>query len=183
MDNSKSFPNMPKRVALRKHKKLSDPEPGAGVEESKSGEVTEHPTTEEFVDVEADSLGDEVGDVAEKRKRKRKRKTDAAASTASQHPSDSAAGGGIPLHSGPVSNFVNAETVYVEGLPFTATDEEVIKFFSECGSVKSVRLPRWHDSNRLRGYGHVEFHNSSDAAKAFELDGENNHANVIYIVG
>lgn len=49
------------------------------------------------------------------------------------------------------STRTSADTVYVEGLPFTATEEDVIKFFSTCGTVRSVRLPRWHDSGKLRG--------------------------------
>ena len=35
----------------------------------------------------------------------------------------------------------------------------------------SVRLPRWHDSNRLRGYGHVEFSCKSAAEEALDMDG------------
>lgn len=68
--------------------------------------------------------------------------------------------------------YVNERTVYVEGLPFSATEEQISQFFSECGPTKSIRLPRWHDSGRLRGYGHVEFNDSEAAQKAFELDGK-----------
>ena len=34
-----------------------------------------------------------------------------------------------------------------------------------------MRLPRWHDSNRLRGYGHVEFSCKSAAEEALDMDG------------
>ena len=37
--------------------------------------------------------------------------------------------------------------------------------------MSSVRLPKWHDSGKLRGYGHVEFPTAQLATKALELDG------------
>ena len=69
------------------------------------------------------------------------------------------------------SNLVNNRTIYVEGLPYTSNESEVRSYFSECGIIKSVRLPVWHDTGRLRGYGHVEFNNEAGAKKAFDLDG------------
>ena len=69
------------------------------------------------------------------------------------------------------SNLVNNRTIYVEGLPYTSNESEVRSYFSECGIIKSVRLPVWHDTGRLRGYGHVEFSNEAGAKKAFDLDG------------
>lgn len=75
----------------------------------------------------------------------------------------------------PETALYNSKTVYIEGLPFTATDEMVIEFFEvthSVGSVKEVRLPRWHDSGRLRGYGHVEFVKESSVDKALELTGD-----------
>ena len=59
----------------------------------------------------------------------------------------------------------------MEGLPFDAAEDDVRSFFEDSGQIVSVRLPRWHDSGRLRGYGHVEFERSSSADKALELNG------------
>lgn len=67
--------------------------------------------------------------------------------------------------------FNNNRTVYIEGLPFTAKESDVIEFFKPAGRVLSVRLPTWQDSGRLRGYGHVEFTNAEMATKALEMDG------------
>ena len=39
-------------------------------------------------------------------------------------------------------------------------------------NVTLYRLPKWQDSNRLRGYGHVEFPTADLAAKALEMDGK-----------
>lgn len=67
--------------------------------------------------------------------------------------------------------FVNDRTVYVEGLPFASNEGEVRSFFSECGQILSVRLPTWHDTGRLKGYGHIEFASKDAVAQAFNLDG------------
>lgn len=68
--------------------------------------------------------------------------------------------------------YVNNRTVYVQGLPFTATEQDVRNFFKECGDISSIRLPKWHDSGKLKGYGHVEFKKTEGATKAMELNGE-----------
>lgn len=72
--------------------------------------------------------------------------------------------------------YVNNRTIYMEGLPFGSNEDEVKSFFQEtCRSahcsIVSVRLPTWHDSGRLKGYGHVEFSSAAGAQLAFELDG------------
>lgn len=71
-----------------------------------------------------------------------------------------------------LSRFTNSATVYIEGLPFDATESAISNFFSSAGQVKAMRLPRWHDSGRLRGYGHVEFCDPAGAVKALEMDGK-----------
>lgn len=70
-----------------------------------------------------------------------------------------------------LSRYCNDRTVYLEGLPFSATEDDIRKFFAKVGVIQSIRLPKWHDSGRLRGYGHIEFSSSEIAEKALELDG------------
>ena len=50
-------------------------------------------------------------------------------------------------------------TVFVEGLPFTSTPEQVRRFCDIHGisEVINMRLPMWQDSGRLRGFDHVVF--------------------------
>lgn len=69
-------------------------------------------------------------------------------------------------------NLCNDKTVYIEGLPYDSTESDVMSFFEACGRVQSVRLPKWHDSGRLRGYGHVQFLSAEAVTKALDLDGE-----------
>lgn len=66
----------------------------------------------------------------------------------------------------------NDRTVYIQGLPFASTEEEIKEFFSKVGSIVSVRLPKWHDSGKLKGYGHIEFSKAAEATKALDLSGE-----------
>lgn len=67
--------------------------------------------------------------------------------------------------------YVNDRTIYIEGLPFGSNESEVRTFFGECGQIVSVRLPTWHDTGRLKGYGHIEFASSESVTQAFNLDG------------
>lgn len=67
--------------------------------------------------------------------------------------------------------YINDHTVYIQGLPFNASEEEVRAFFQEAGSIVSLRLPKWHDSNKLRGYGHVVFSDEEAAQKALDMNG------------
>lgn len=83
-------------------------------------------------------------------------------------PSSSASSAPLPGSEG----FVNNRTVYIQGLAFTATEQDVRSFFKDCGDIASVRLPKWHDSGKLKGYGHVEFKKAEGATKALELSGE-----------
>lgn len=69
-------------------------------------------------------------------------------------------------------HYANEKTVYVSGLPFSCTEEDIRTFFKDIGTIKSVRLPRWHDSGKLRGYGHVEFSTKAAADAAMELSGQ-----------
>ena len=70
------------------------------------------------------------------------------------------------------SKYSNDRTIYIQGLPFSATEDEVRTLFEPCGKIASIRLPRWHDSGRIKGYGHVEFNDNSSATKALDLSGE-----------
>ncbi len=65
-------------------------------------------------------------------------------------------------------------TIYVEGIPFDATPDQVKEFFSQGGidDVVELRLPTWQDSGRLRGYGHVLFESSASYEKALKLSGQ-----------
>lgn len=87
-------------------------------------------------------------------------------------------------------------TVYLEGIPFTATPEQVREFFQTHAAtgtgdtkpddtphanaddeddggalVVELRLPVWQDSGRLRGYGHLVFATVAQQQHALTLSG------------
>ncbi len=96
-----------------------------------------------------------------KRKRKRKRKHN-----------DSVKDSDVAEAAAPSNPLETLErTVYVEGIPFDCTSEDVRSFFTSAlnlADVSELRLPQWQDSGRLRGFGHVVFESkeSRDAAVA-----------------
>ena len=59
--------------------------------------------------------------------------------------------------------------LYVGNLPFSATEEDLKKFFSEAGTVQSVKVVMDAYSGRPRGFGFVEMASEADAEKAISL--------------
>lgn len=67
-------------------------------------------------------------------------------------------------------------TVFVEGIPFDCSEGEVENFFAEngCNDVIQMRLPRWQDTGRLRGFGHIVFDSKESRLKSLtDLNGKN----------
>lgn len=60
----------------------------------------------------------------------------------------------------------------MEGIPWTCDESDVREFFKGCGKISGVRMPRWQDSGRPRGYAHVAFAGSKGARAAFGRDGQ-----------
>lgn len=128
-------------------------------ETDRTGEDAEEEREEEEEDDDDDDEEDEEEDEEEDGVQQTKmKKAPASVSSSSVVPPEAA-------------GLVNGRTVYVQGLPFDAGEDDLRRFFSGVGEVRSVRLPRWHDSSRLKGYGHVEFATEKAAEKALELDG------------
>ncbi|RLN87357.1 hypothetical protein BBJ28_00001439 [Nothophytophthora sp. Chile5] len=63
-------------------------------------------------------------------------------------------------------------TVYVEGIPYRADEGDLVTHFSSCGAVREVRMPRYQDSGKPRGYAHVVFEDEAALEKALKLDGK-----------
>ncbi|ETP15485.1 hypothetical protein F441_09766 [Phytophthora nicotianae CJ01A1] len=63
-------------------------------------------------------------------------------------------------------------TVYVEGIPYKANEGDLVTHFSSCGTVREVRMPRYQDSGKPRGYAHVVFDDETALKKALKLDGK-----------
>jgi len=59
--------------------------------------------------------------------------------------------------------------LFVGGLPWETTDEELRTTFSEAGTVASAAIITDRMSGRSKGFGFVEFDNDEEAEKAIEL--------------
>lgn len=57
--------------------------------------------------------------------------------------------------------------LFVGGLPFSTTDEELETLFKEFGTVASAKVITDRDTGRSKGFGFVEFE-SADEGKAAE---------------
>lgn len=49
------------------------------------------------------------------------------------------------------------KTIFISGLPYTATEEDIKTFFEGCGGIKELKIPKYQDTGRNIGYGHITF--------------------------
>ena len=63
-------------------------------------------------------------------------------------------------------------TIFVNGLSYESQEEDIKIFFSQCGEIERINLPKYQDSDRNIGYCHVRFSSKSERRKAMKLDGK-----------
>jgi RNA recognition motif-containing protein len=56
--------------------------------------------------------------------------------------------------------------LFVGGLPFTTSDDELKELFAAHGAVASASVVRDRDSGRSKGFGFVEFENDEEGKAA-----------------
>ncbi|MGA3150470.1 MAG: RNA-binding protein [Candidatus Saccharimonadales bacterium] len=56
--------------------------------------------------------------------------------------------------------------LFVGGLPFSTTDDELKELFAAHGTVASATVVRDRDSGRSKGFGFVEFENDEEGKAA-----------------
>lgn len=59
--------------------------------------------------------------------------------------------------------------VFVGGVPYAATEDELKAHFSAAGEVVSVFMPIDRDTGKKRGFAFVEFSNEDDMNKAVDM--------------
>lgn len=62
-----------------------------------------------------------------------------------------------------------ATKLYVGGLPYSTTEEDLQKTFSEAGEVTSAKIITDRETQRSRGFGFVEFADDAAAQKGIEM--------------
>jgi len=72
--------------------------------------------------------------------------------------------GGERSFSRPQASGGEGTTIFVGNLGFKTTDQQIKKFFSQCGNVLGVRIAT-HEDGKRKGFCHVDF-DSSDACQA-----------------
>jgi len=62
-----------------------------------------------------------------------------------------------------------AKKLYVGGIPYTTSDDQLKAAFAQAGTVSSATIIMDKMSGRSKGFGFVEFENDADADKAIEM--------------
>jgi len=62
-----------------------------------------------------------------------------------------------------------SQKLYVGGIPYSSTEDEIKGTFSEAGEVVSVAIITDRYTGRSRGFGFVEMNSEDDAKKAIEM--------------
>ena len=75
-------------------------------------------------------------------------------------------GGGKDSHSSPET------TIFVGNLSYSSTEQEVKDFFSVCGEVTNVKIPRDRESGETRGIAFVTFDKIGGLYQALTRDGD-----------
>lgn len=66
-----------------------------------------------------------------------------------------------------------AHKLFVGGLPYATTEDQLRELFEKLGPVDSVQIIIDRETNRSKGFGFVTMTNDDDAKKAIdELDGQ-----------
>lgn len=61
-----------------------------------------------------------------------------------------------------------SKQIYAGNLSYQMTDEDLRKAFQEFGEVKSVKIIRYPDSGKSKGFGFVEMANDDEADNAIK---------------
>lgn len=68
------------------------------------------------------------------------------------------------------SNESEVNKIFINGIPYDTQEEEIVKLFNECGKIVEIKIPKYQDSGRNRGYGFITFENSKAVKKALLKD-------------
>ena len=60
--------------------------------------------------------------------------------------------------------------IFINGIPYETTEEELKELFSPFGEIEQIKLPKYQDSGRNIGYCHIYYTSVDSANKALDLD-------------
>ncbi|CAN0837098.1 Phragmoplastin interacting protein 1 [Linum grandiflorum] len=64
-----------------------------------------------------------------------------------------------------------ATKVYVGGIPYYSTEDDIRSFFDSCGTITEVDCMKFPDSGKFRGIAIINFKTDAAAKRALDLDG------------
>ena len=59
----------------------------------------------------------------------------------------------------------NNKSVFVSGIPYSTTEDDLKGIFDKCGTIKSMKIPKYQDTGRNLGYAHIIFQKNKEAQK------------------
>lgn len=57
------------------------------------------------------------------------------------------------------------KSVFVSGIPYDTTEEDINKIFSACGVIKFIKMPKYQDTGRNIGYAHIYYKKNKSVIK------------------
>ena len=64
-------------------------------------------------------------------------------------------------------------TIFVSGISYTTEEKSLRELFETCGEIENINLPRYQDTQRLKGYCHITFKSKKSLALAQKLNKTN----------
>ncbi|KAI5070641.1 hypothetical protein GOP47_0014984 [Adiantum capillus-veneris] len=74
-------------------------------------------------------------------------------------------------HSTKDQDLSESRTVYVGGIPYYSSEDDIKAFFGDCGTISEVNLKTFSDSGKFRGIALLTFKTVGGAQRALALDG------------
>ena len=78
---------------------------------------------------------------------------------------------GKGYHPSLINEYIN-EQIYVGNLPYRVDENDLKGFFSQFGSVQSIKIVRNFKTGQSKGYAFVSYSNAKQASKALEAHGQ-----------
>ena len=80
--------------------------------------------------------------------------------------------GGNKKDAEPITSIpAECRTIFVKGLPYKATENDIGDIFKDCGSIKEVRMVNNWKTNEFKGFAYIEFVHSRAVKNAVKLNG------------
>ncbi|CAI0443058.1 unnamed protein product [Linum tenue] len=111
-----------------------------------------------------------------KKKDKNKNKKIKAAENGEEDKQSAVSGGGVAEveMKRVVESSVKLDTatkVYVGGIPYYSTEDDIRSFFDSCGTITEIDCMKFPDSGKFRGIAIINFKTDAAAKRALDLDG------------